>query len=244
MKAENISVLQSQSGAETAIIETAPCSFSEDQIIVADVISLARKNLWMAPTTAVAAALLAWLVSAIMTPIYESSAMVQIGTVFRPGYGVVPIESVDQVKKRIEFKSSLEVASNGGRVFILRVRDPSPGKALESANRVITEMLVMHESLSNKSRSATQRRVNDLRKLSASIMDLPAQRNILAQISELDGALAMEEPTYLITSPALELIRPHMRRNIILGFAIGLIEGLLAIFLYSYVKWRSARQTY
>ncbi len=242
MESTNASRLRKQPENEV-VVSLAPHRDREEHVVIADVISLAMRKIWIAPAIALGVAMISWFLSLLVTPVYESSAIFRLGTVLVNQRGLATVEPVDQVYKRIGFKSSVTVKSDDGRMFIVSARGLSPAMAHESAMRVVEETLAMHTAVFEKTRAVNLRAVDDLRVLlHMERGDFDKRKKIIDSLYELETALALAESTKVIVPPTLptEPVRPHTGRNVVLGFVVGLFIGLIVSFLYGYVKYAIA----
>ena len=240
METKNISRVRSQPEGDVVVGLALHRDGEQEHVVVADFLSLAIRKMWIAPVTALGAALVAWFLSSLVTPVYESSAIFQLGTIFVYQRGTVTVEPVDQVYKRIGFKSSTAVNSDDGRMFIVRVREATPELARESARRVVEATLAKHAPLFEGIRAANQQAVGDLHSLlRTDTRDFGVREKAIESLHRLETATALMEPTTVVIPPNLpsEPVRPHTGRNITLGFIVGLVIGLLVSYLSGYVKY-------
>ena len=246
MEAKNVSRLRSQPEGDVAVDLALYRGSEQEHVVVADILSLAVRKIWVAPITALGAALVAWFLSSLMTPVYVSSAVFRLGTTFSIGSTnldwrtIVPVEPIEQVYKRIGFEPSVEVKSDNGRMFIVRVGKATPEMAQESARLVVEGTLAKHAALSERVKTVTQRKIADFHKfLRTDDRDTQKRMETILMLREMEIAIALMEPTAIVIPPALpeEPARPRTGRNIALGFTAGLVIGLLISFLCGYVKY-------
>ena len=133
----------------------------------------------------------------------------------------------------------MEVKSDNGRMFIVRVGKATPEMAQESARLVVEGTLAKHAALSERVKTVTQRKIADFHKFLRTD-DRDTQKNGNNSDASRDGNSDCIDGAHRHRHSAGSSGRAgaaRTGRNIALGFTAGLVIGLLISFLCGYVKY-------
>jgi len=233
-----------------------------EEIEIYDYFQMIKKRKWQVVIIFLAAVLIAAALSFLMPKIYESSAIIKIGTV-----GTVPLQTTDEII-RISKDPDIVLKAISPNLLEIKTKGEDPRECVEKINQFITELLNHHQQILQGKTQLFQENINFLEEKKSRVENeikdlenkirllgaptseaqaiifqvyfnnLTASKNQLYQINQElitknQEKISNYQPTKLETQPSLPT--NPIKPNKKINVIIGAVLGLFLGIFYAFV---------